>query len=101
MVIYMILNNPLRKDILFMVELSKRFERPLEMEREEENGMKLQKITSTMLLIALVFSLIPTLASPSHAAAAACYHAQFVADVTVPDGAKYEPGTAFKKTWRF
>lgn len=58
------------------------------------------KVTSAILLIALVLSLVPALALPSSASAAACDWVQFVADVTVPDGAKYDPGTAFKKTWR-
>ncbi|HTP00158.1 MAG TPA: NBR1-Ig-like domain-containing protein [Anaerolineales bacterium] len=30
----------------------------------------------------------------------ACDRAQFIADVTVPDGTKFLPGTAFLKTWR-
>ena len=29
-----------------------------------------------------------------------CLRAEFVADVTVPDGTVFEPGTAFTKTWR-
>ena len=29
-----------------------------------------------------------------------CYRASFVTDVTVPDGTKYAPGTAFSKIWR-
>ncbi len=29
-----------------------------------------------------------------------CYRASFVTDVTVPDGTKYAPGTAFNKVWR-
>ena len=62
--------------------------------------MSRMKLTSAMLLMALVFSLVPAFSAPSQASAAACFHAQFVADVTVPDGAKYEPGAAFKKTWR-
>ena len=63
--------------------------------------MKLRmKITSAMLLIALLVSFAPALALPSSVSAAVCDHAQFVTDVTVPDGAKYEPGAAFKKTWR-
>jgi hypothetical protein len=53
-----------------------------------------------MLLFALVLSMLPALALPSQASAAACYQAQFVADVTVPDGSKYNPDTAFKKTWK-
>lgn len=63
--------------------------------------MKLRiKITSTMLLIALVFSLAPALMLPTGASAATCDWAQFISDVTVPDGTKYEPGATFKKTWR-
>jgi Ig-like domain-containing protein/CARDB protein len=58
------------------------------------------KITSVMLLFALVVSAMPALAWPTQASAAACYQAQFVADVTVPDGTQYTSGTAFKKTWR-
>ena len=58
------------------------------------------KITSVILLFALMFSLIPALALPTNASAATCDWAQFISDVTVPDGTKYEPGAAFKKTWR-
>lgn len=58
------------------------------------------KITSIMLLFAMVLSALPALALPTQVSAAACFHAQFVADVTVPDGTQYTSGTAFKKTWR-
>ncbi|HXD11273.1 MAG TPA: NBR1-Ig-like domain-containing protein [Anaerolineales bacterium] len=58
------------------------------------------KITSIMLLFAMVVSALPALALPAQVSAAACYQAQFVADVTVPDGTKYDANTAFKKTWR-
>jgi len=58
------------------------------------------KITSTMLLIALVFSLIPALALPAGVSAAACDWAQFVADVTIPDGSVFDANAAFTKTWR-
>ena len=58
------------------------------------------KITSTMVLIALVFSLLPALTLPTNASAATCDWVQFISDVTVPDGTKYEPGATFKKTWR-
>jgi len=58
------------------------------------------KITSMMLLVALLFSLVPALALPSSASAATCDWVQFISDVTVPDGTKYEPGATFKKTWR-
>jgi Ig-like domain from next to BRCA1 gene len=56
---------------------------------------------STFLLIALVLSFIPAAALPTNASAApACDWAQFVADVTVPDGSIFDPGQAFTKTWR-
>ena len=58
------------------------------------------KITSITLLFAMVVSVMPALALPIAASAAACYQAQFVADVTVPDGTQYTSGTAFTKTWR-
>ena len=58
------------------------------------------KIMSLMMLCALVLSMVPAMALPSSAAAATCDAAQFVSDVTVPDGTKFDPGTAFKKTWR-
>jgi hypothetical protein len=62
---------------------------------------KLQ-VTSMLLLIALVLSFVPAAALPSSAAAAqTCTdRAQFIADVTVPDGTRYDPGATFKKTWR-
>src|SRR5512134_550151 len=34
------------------------------------------------------------------ALAAACDQAQFVSDLTVPDGSSFGPGAAFTKTWR-
>ena len=57
---------------------------------------------SALLLVALVLSFVPAAAMPSNASAAqACTdRAQFVADVTVPDGTRYDPGATFKKTWR-
>ncbi|MFT3891558.1 MAG: NBR1-Ig-like domain-containing protein [Anaerolineales bacterium] len=58
------------------------------------------KMLSVMMLCALVLSMVPAMAFPAGASAATCDAAQFVSDVTVPDGTKFEPGTAFKKTWR-
>jgi len=62
------------------------------------------KLASVMLLFALMFSLLPALALPSQVSAAACYQAQFITDVTVPDGTRYESNTfaanRFTKTWR-
>lgn len=47
----------------------------------------------------------PTLAAPTFPTASSatplCDQAQFVSDVTIPDGTTYEPGTSFTKTWRF
>ncbi len=37
---------------------------------------------------------------PRARAAALCDHAQFVSDLTAPDGASFAPGAAFTKTWR-
>lgn len=60
------------------------------------------KVASIMLLFALVLSLVPAAAMPASASAAqTCSdRAQFLADVTVPDGTRYDPGATFKKTWR-
>ena len=57
---------------------------------------------SALLLVALMLSFIPAAALPSGASAAqACTdRAQFVSDVTVPDGTRYDPGATFTKTWR-
>ncbi len=57
---------------------------------------------STLLLIALVVSFVPAAALPGSAAAAqTCTdRAQFIADVTVPDGTRFNPGATFTKTWR-
>ncbi|MDO9299809.1 MAG: NBR1-Ig-like domain-containing protein [Anaerolineales bacterium] len=58
----------------------------------------ISKLATALLLLALMLSIVP--ASTQPAQAAACYWAQFIADVTVPDGTNYAPGTAFKKTWK-
>ncbi len=61
--------------------------------------MKLaQRFATALLLLALMVTLLP--GNTGTARAASCYWAQFVADVTVPDGTSFAPGTAFKKTWR-
>lgn len=57
------------------------------------------KMTAACMLVILALFAFPALqASPVHAAT--CDWAQFIADVTVPDGTSYAPGTAFRKTWR-
>lgn len=53
---------------------------------------------STLLLLALLMTLAP--GGTYTARAASCYWAQFIADVTIPDGTNFAPNTAFKKTWR-
>jgi hypothetical protein len=60
------------------------------------------QVASMVLLIALVLSVIPAAALPSSVSAAqTCSDwAQFVADVTVPDGSIFDPSQAFTKTWR-
>ncbi len=59
------------------------------------------KYFSIVVLLALVFSMIPVVGFTTPAAAAStCDWAQFIADVTVPDGTSYAAGAAFQKTWR-
>jgi hypothetical protein len=57
---------------------------------------------SALVLIALTLSFVPAAAMPASASAAqTCTdRARFVADVTVPDGARYDPGATFTKTWK-
>ena len=59
----------------------------------------LSKLASAVLLVALVLAAFPTIGA-STAQAAPCDWAQFIADVTVPDGTTYTPGATFQKTWR-
>jgi hypothetical protein len=59
------------------------------------------KAVSALALFALVLSLVPAAALPSQVSAMTiCNQAQFIADVTVPDGTTFQPNSAFKKTWR-
>ena len=57
---------------------------------------------SALLILALMLSFIPAAALPSSVSAAqTCTdRAQFIADVTVPDGTRFDPGATFTKTWR-
>ena len=59
-------------------------------------------LVSLALLIALLASFLPLAGAAIRpvAAATVCDAAQFVADVTVPDGSVFSPGATFKKTWR-
>jgi hypothetical protein len=59
----------------------------------------LSKLASALALILLVLSAFPAM-GVSTAHASTCDWAQFVADVTVPDGTTYAPGATFRKTWR-
>ncbi|HET9587632.1 MAG TPA: NBR1-Ig-like domain-containing protein, partial [Anaerolineales bacterium] len=59
------------------------------------------KAGSVLMLFALVLSLVPAAMLPSPASAqTVCDRAQFVTDVTVPDGTRFSPGATFTKTWR-
>lgn len=58
----------------------------------------MSRVISVLLLLAMMFSLAP--AGGSTVSASSCYWAQFIADVTIPDGTSFAPGAAFKKTWR-
>lgn len=59
----------------------------------------LSKLVSAVLLVVLVLAAFPGMgASPVRAAT--CDWAQFIADVTVPDGTTYAAGATFQKTWR-
>jgi len=68
---------------------------------EERMKSRLQA-SSMLLLIAMVLSIVPAAALPASALAAqTCTdRAQFVSDVTVPDGTRYDPNATFTKTWR-
>lgn len=54
-----------------------------------------RKFLSMVLLVGLLFG-----QSVPRARAAICDQAQFVSDLTVPDGSTFTPGAAFTKTWR-
>jgi len=56
----------------------------------------------TLMLVALVLSFMPAAGIPPQrvSAASTCDWAQFIADVTVPDGTSFSAGATFNKTWR-
>lgn len=56
------------------------------------------RFISMLLLLAMMLSFLP--GGTSTVSASACYWAQYIADVTIPDGTNFTPNTAFKKTWR-
>src|SRR5512146_15597 len=58
-------------------------------------------IAVLLMLAVLALSLVPVqaIARPADGTSG-CNRAQFIADVTVPDGTKFSPGSIFTKTWR-
>jgi hypothetical protein len=64
----------------------------------EEEMKPVSRFISVLLLLAMLVGFAP--GGTTSANAATCYWAQFIADVTVPDGTTFAPGAAFKKTWR-
>lgn len=54
-----------------------------------------------MMLAAMLLALVPSATVSQHASAwSTCDWAQFIADVTVPDGTSFASGATFQKTWR-
>ena len=60
------------------------------------------RVSWLVMLAALVLSLVPaaTISARPASALSTCDWAQFIADVTVPDGTSFAPGATFTKTWR-
>lgn len=54
-----------------------------------------------LLSMVILAGMLLSQAVPAAQAASYCDQAQFVSDITVPDGAAFAPGAAFTKTWRF
>ena len=65
--------------------------------------MKFRRIlTPAVLIITLLVQFLPgTVFAPRPVAAAACDAAQFMGDITIPDGTHFAPGAALSKTWQF
>ena len=57
------------------------------------------RVSWLVMLAAMLLSLVPaaTITAQPAAAASTCDWAQFIPDVTVPDGTNYAPGTTFDK----
>src|SRR5512135_3467629 len=69
----------------------------------EESIMRARTSVGLLMTLAvLALSLVPaaTLTARPADALSTCDRAQFIADVTVPDGTRFSPGAAFTKTWR-
>ena len=58
--------------------------------------MFIRKFLSTVVLMGILFGQ----SVPRALAATYCDQAQFVSDLTVPDGSSFAPGAGFTKTWR-
>ena len=52
------------------------------------------------LSIVILAGLLITQAVPHAMATSLCDSAQYISDLTVPDGAAFAPGATFTKTWR-
>jgi hypothetical protein len=63
-------------------------------------AMKLRLSHALWIVIPVVFILTLTASVRTASAQTSCFAAQFVADVTIPDGTYEDPGEAFVKTWR-
>jgi uncharacterized repeat protein (TIGR01451 family) len=65
--------------------------------------MKFRRIlTPAILIVTLLVQFLPgTVFGPRPVAATACDAAQFMGDITIPDGTSFAPGAALIKTWRF
>src|SRR3972149_8813432 len=61
-----------------------------------EVTMFVRKFFAMVLLVGILFSQ----SAISSAAAVVCDQAQFISDLTVPDGTSFSPGAVFTKTWR-
>lgn len=65
--------------------------------RHEQGGTMFRyKFLSMVILVGVLFSQ----SVPSARAATGCDSAEFVSDLTIPDGSSFTPGTTFTKTWR-
>ncbi|MGB7875164.1 MAG: NBR1-Ig-like domain-containing protein [Anaerolineales bacterium] len=56
------------------------------------------KLVAVMLSVMLILAAFPVGAGAAHSYA--CNRAQFIRDVTVPDGSRFAPGDTFTKTWQ-
>jgi hypothetical protein len=62
--------------------------------------MKIRRVLFTTLIVLVLLAQLVDFNLPTARAATSCDAAQFVADVTVPDGTTFAPGTPIAKTWR-